>query len=72
MCFELGLGMCLAIAAAGALLVIGDAIFYRRCRNQSHVHADYTIMTPYYYAGGSEVAASALQEPGYNLASINQ
>lgn len=64
---QLGLGMYLGVAA-GALLVIGAAIFYRRRRNQSHVDADSTIMTPH---AGSEVAAGTSQEPVYNLGSIN-
>lgn len=65
---QLGLGMYLGVAA-GALVVIGAAIFYRRRRNQSQVDADSTIMTPQV---GGEVAPDTAQEPSYDLASINQ
>ena len=65
---QLGLGMYLGVAA-GALVVIGAAIFYRRRRIQSHVDADSTIMTPQV---GGEVAPTTAQEPSYDLASINQ
>ena len=64
---QLGLGMYLGVAA-GAMLVIGAAIFYRRRRNQSHVDADSTIMTPH---AGNEVVPGTPQEPVYNLASIH-
>jgi hypothetical protein len=65
---QLGLGMYLGVAA-GALVVIGAAIFYRRRRNQSQVDADSTIMTP---QPGGEVAPDTAQEPSYDLVSINQ
>lgn len=67
---QLGLGMYLGVAA-GALVVLGAAIFYRRRKNQGNVDADSTIMTPN-APTATEVPTGEATEPVYDLASINQ
>jgi hypothetical protein len=67
---RLGLGMYLGVAA-GALVVLGAAIFYRRRKNQANVDADSTIMTPN-AAAGIEVPTGEATEPVYDLGSIHQ
>jgi hypothetical protein len=63
---QLGLGMYLGVAA-GALIVIGAAIFYRRQRKQqSNVDTDSTVITP--NAPGNMNA----QDTSYDLVSINR
>jgi hypothetical protein len=66
---QLGLGMYLGVAA-GALIVIGAAIFYRRRhKQQSNVDGDSTLVTPNV---PGDVSNMNVPDSSYDLGSINR
>ena len=62
---QLGLGMYIGVAA-GSLLIIGAAFFYRRSRKYSNVDTDSTIMTP-----RGEAVTGETPQPVYDLSPIS-